>query len=370
MKALAPFVAVPMLGALVNYYMGRKDEKKELENLNASLAQLISSHPKLSASPEKTIERFQELSYIAPVVASNPKMAAKFIEPRLEKGLTVDDIHKLSVIQHSGTVSKKPAASAKAALTAGSLAQTVASIYGYQGIDKTLSTYREGVEEVANALNNNNADRDSRGGMMNKQSSAELKFSDECIGEMLADRYLVIREDLIKEASDAKTTLFSESLKGLKRGAAMVAPYILVGGAIHGASMVMDAMAKKKLHEQADDAFRKIQKNSEIIKQNPELAVEALDAIKTFAPALAAKPAVLKTFVEHTVNVGNIAPQTMNDLAMSQFNYNRSRPGGSAGGFMSGITSVIGLKDKVHPTSEESAHADYLDSMHGNSGKA
>jgi hypothetical protein len=109
-KTVAPFLVLPAIGAIVNYYMGHKQDKQEAKDVDASLQQILNSNPRLSTAQNLTISRFKELSAVAPVVAKNPTMAARFIEPRLKSGMSIDDVHKLVMIQQAG-IGKPDAAS-------------------------------------------------------------------------------------------------------------------------------------------------------------------------------------------------------------------------------------------------------------------
>lgn len=352
---LAPFIALPMFGALVSYYMGKKSDKAEKAALETSLNKIVAGNSKMRENSDKAVARFNELAYIAPSVARNPVMAEKFLASRLDKGLSIDDIHKLSVIQASGMGSQSgPTAAQKALLTAGNIYQTVALTLGrdaWHSAQTGLRQYAGAVDTLKTDLKKIQEEKS-----MNKKSSPN-KLSDECVGEMLADRYIIMRGGLLKEAT-SKTSLkdvIRAGGKAFARGAAYMAPALALGGVIHGTGMIVDAIEKRKLSNQADDAFAKIKKNSDIIKGDPDLANEALDAIKTFAPSLAAKPAVLKTFIEHTVRVGSIAPQTINDLSGAQSSVSKSKAPGFASGFVSGLVPITGVGGKLMPDEKTDA---------------
>jgi hypothetical protein len=96
-----------------------------------------------------------------------------------------------------------------------------------------------------------------------------------------------------------------------------------------------------QMNRQADSVFKGLQRSSDIIKENPEAAMEAFDTLKSFAPALAAKPAVARTFIEHTVNSGGrMAPDTVNLLAETQ-NKIQELSGDERGNFFTGMKDPL-----------------------------
>lgn len=172
---------------------------------------------------------------------------------------------------------------------------------------------------------------------MNKQSSQ--KVSDECLGEMLADRFVMWRNsDVVKTASVASAASAAKSgASAFGKGLAFFAAPLAIAGLVHGIGAMVDAHKAKKMEEDAQTAFNKIKKDSEHIKGNPVLAEEAFDAIKTFAPSLAIKPSILKTFIEHTIKTEMLAPQTVSELASAQSNVHKAKTPGFAQGFMGAV---------------------------------
>jgi hypothetical protein len=333
-KTVAPFLVLPAIGAIVNYYMGHKQDKQEAKDVDASLQQILNSNPRLSTAQNLTISRFKELSAVAPVVAKNPTMAARFIEPRLKSGMSIDDVHKLVMIQQAGI--GKPDAASRSGHVAGFLADRMLMLFGMdaaKSLSNTVSAGRSEQKKYDDGIKNIFS-----GGSMNKQASQ--KVSDECLGEMLADRYVMLRESgFAKEAGVAD--IAKSGLGRFGKGIAFFAPALALAGIAHGVGAMVDAHQKKKLEQTADMHFKRIRDNSDVIQGNPELANDALDAIKTFAPALAAKPAILKTFIEHTVNIGQMAPQTINDLAVTQGNISKSKHPGFTAGFIGAASPVM-----------------------------
>ena len=349
-KLIATVAALPVMAGMMQYMFSRKNIKEEMEQLKGSYGQALSMSPKLNADKDIAATRFQELAAIAPTVAKNPNMAVKFLEPRLKNGLSIDDVHKLTMIQantRSSTFVRSPVA--EAAGSAGLMADKVLTTFGNKAVDSFVNKRNQynKQKEYLNKL-------DWEGLDMQKQSSQQPHVSEECLGEMLADRYVLLRQSgLCKEAGFSIPEM-GQAVKGggnaFLKGLGFFAPALALAGVIHGAGAVIDAHKKKTLEQEANKAYALVSKNSELIKGNPELAAQALDAIKTFAPELAVKPNILKTFIEHTIDTENMPIQTVNELATAQGNVNHSRGPGFAAGFMGATEPVMNLgKTLVDP---------------------
>lgn len=115
-------------------------------------------------------------------------------------------------------------------------------------------------------------------------------------------------------------------------------PVLALSGIAAGAGALVDQIKQKKMHDAADKAFDKVRKESDHIRGNPVLAAEAFDAMRSFAPSLAEKPQVLKTFIEHVIRTEQLAPQTINDLAAAQSNVNKAQ---EASGFAAGLANTL-----------------------------
>jgi hypothetical protein len=363
-KGVAAAAAIPLVAGTVQYFFARKNIKKEIDDLKNSYQKTLSISDKMSANKDRSAVVFQELCAVAPSIAMNPNMAAKVIEPRLKSGLTIDDVHKLTMINaHSkkSVLDKTPFGEAVGA--AGLVTDRVFTTLGSRALDKWDAASNEVtrrakhfkvVKDTAmkldtsqggafiNDLKNLGVEGMS-GGIQgfNKQSSQNI--SESCIGEMMAERYVMWKNSpLSKEAG---------VISGAGDVISKAAPYILgslaIAGVAHGVGATIDHVQRRHMEAQADEAFLKVLKNSDIIKGNKEMAHEAFDAIKTFAPNLAAKPAILKTFIEHSISVGgNMPPEMINQLATAQGSVLRSKAPGFASGFID-ATSSIGknLKD-------------------------
>lgn len=347
-KTVLPYLVVPAAGAIASYHFGKKQDKEDHEQLKNSFSATLALDENMAKNPQAAEARFRELAFVSPTIAKNPAMAARFISNRMDSGLTVDDIHKLSVIEASSKSNPNAAAraTAKAALifdrlfSTWSLTSRQNFINEQQGIDKKYLTDLQQMQK--------------KGGVMNPD--VQQKVSDECIGEMLADRYIIMMQGMEKEAG-VKPGIMSAGMNRLKAGAQFMAPIMALGGLAHGIGMIVDARRKKQMDQAANENFFKLKQHSEIVQGNPELANQALDAIKTFAPALAAKPAVLKTFVEHTINAGMIAPQTVSDLATAQGNVSKSQAPGFASGFLGAVKSTADAGKFLSPQSKDIADA-------------
>lgn len=342
-STLAPIALIPAAAGIMGYFMSKKNIKQEIEALKTSYGEIQKMSPAIKKDPNSE-ERFRELSVIAPVIAKNPKMAMRVLEPRLTGGFSVDDIHKLTMIQsHAQSPSFKASPVSAGATAAGLVADRVFLTLGQQTYNQIQGSADAARKKIRNI---------QEGNTMSKQSSVEVKLSDECVGEMLADRFV-----MFKEASAAGG--FKASLKaGVSTFGKHLPLFLIPAGIAGGAAVANAAFEKHKKNKEeaaANKAFEAIKKNSEIIKGNPQLANEAFDAIKTFAPSLAVKPQVLKTFIEHTLRTESIAPQTINELANTQGAVSRAKGKGFADSFIGTLGPAFSTTRSLSPNKDELA---------------
>lgn len=331
--------ALPVGAAtLYHKYKSKKDREQDIVELKDSYQRVLGASKKISAKPEQAAERFRELSMIAPSVAKNPVMASRFLEPRLEKGLSIDDVHKLTMIQaYGGNKSQGFLGSTPGVLLDKYL--TVAGPSIIQGVSAKVDDFNEDLK---------------------KEGSSAV--SEECLATMLADRYVMWQSYASEMQKTAAPTdpltmrkAFSKGLNHFLAGAGFAAAPLALAGMAHGVGAIIDAKRKADLERQANAVFVEVRRKSEKIQGEPEKAAEAFDALKSFAPALAVKPMIVKTFLEHAVGVDHLSPETVKSLAETQFNVNRSKPGGFATGFFGGLDSSMRPLKSLYPGKDEIA---------------
>ena len=361
LKDLGSFLAstaiIPLAVGGLGYIRSKKSIKEELEELKNSYAQSLQMSTKLRDNPDESATRFQELATIAPTVAKNPNMAVKFLEPRLKKGLSIDDVHKLTMIQsHAHTAPYSRSALTEGSAAGALMADKMFTVFGPRMADRLGSLAKARMQDFKDI-------HPLGGGPSMQKESSQQTVSDSCLGEMMADRYVMFRSaGLYKTATVDAAKVVSEGADAFKAGLKFFAAPLALAGLLHGVGAVVDAHKKKQLDQEANNAFARISKDSEHIRANPLLAAEALDAMKTFAPELAVKPMILKTFIEHTIRTEQLAPQTVNELASAQGNVHKSKGTGFAHGFMSSVDPSIGFgknilesgKDILHPSKKDS----------------
>ena len=363
----ARYSAVPIVAGVMQYFFSRKDIKQEFEDLKNSYSQALSMSPKLQGNTELAAARFQELAAVAPTVAKNPNMAVKFIEPRLKKGLNIDDVHKLTMIQsHAQGSPFSRSATDEASTRAGMAADRIFTILGPRFVQRFSD-----IQNNFSAASSKIKSKDELGGLLPQEQikMSSQRLSDECVGEMLADRFVMLKQASLSKVSNGQGAgLASAAKKGAQaaghgkgmasylkngigsfgKGMAFFAAPMAMAGLVHGAGALIDAHRKKKLDDEANAAFAHVSKNSESIRGNPVLAAEALDAMKTFAPELAVKPNILKTFIEHTIKTDQMVPQTVNELATAQSNVNKAKGLGFAQGFLGAIDPALSIGKTFH----------------------
>ncbi len=179
------------------------------------------------------------------------------------------------------------------------------------------------------------AERDAK--KMEKKSSAG-RVSDECLAVMLADRYV-----MAKTAGVLDT--MAQGGKALGGHLAFMAPALALGAGTVLAGMAASKIRQASLSNEADEVFRNVRKSNELLLANPEITREAFDAIKSFAPDLAVKRNVLRTFLEHAVNTeGRMPIETIKQMAdTQQIVAGKSNDGGFVAG-LKGPMSLVGFK--------------------------
>jgi len=345
-KLFARYAALPVMAGVMQYIFSRKNIKEDLEQFKSSYNQLIESNPSIKKNEDLAAERFRELCTISPTIAKNPNMAAKFIEPRLKSGLTIDDVHKLTMIQaHARSSPLSRDEMHEATARAGEVADRVFGVFGPRFLDRYTAVHNNYAKEHAKIM----AKPPMVGDDFVKKSS---QVSESCLGEMVADRYVLWRRayPLDKTAGAAGAGAAGAGANYFKKGLAFFAAPLAIGGLVHGIGMVVDAKKKAAIEQEAQNTFDRIRRSSEHMQSNPELAQEAFDAIRTFAPSLAVKPNVLKTFIEHTIKTEQLSPQTVKELAETQGHIQKAAPMGFAQGFFGATKPVIDIAGSMANT--------------------
>lgn len=325
-------VAKPLLGILggagvvgaTSYYLAKKDKERHDQDLFNSMKTLANRNPDLMKDPTQFVERFGELTVISPTIAKNPTLAAKLLQSKLIGGFDVDDIHKLTSIEANtsrmGGLNPDAAGRAGAASALNTLVQT----FGHD-IVSNINTAGKDLHSAVMGKRKTREDairkehdaifaaaqgfaKKGRNPGQTKEGSVQ-RVSDECLGEMLAERYM-----LIKEAGFGN--LLAKGTKSLGTGLTLMLPAIALGGGIELVRQAIESRRNAALEAQADHNFRNIMKSSDLVRGNPEQALEIFNTLKAVAPSLAARSLVAQTFIEHTVGTeGHIPPQTISALA-------------------------------------------------------
>lgn len=362
--------AKPLLGTLAAvgasagaaYYFTKKDKERHREELLNSMKSLALKSPQFAKNPDDFFERFGELTVISPTIAKNPTLAAKLLDKKLKSGFTVDDIHKLTSIEHNtaSTRSEVPGAAARA--SAGHALTTLVNAFGRDAVEykKELDKdYGQRVKGIGKAQKQSTKDMierelakatedvERRGGPLDKESSAQ-RVSDECLGQMLAERYV-----LIKQAG-----LMSEGFKNMGKGLQIFAPAMALAGGVELVRQAIESRRNKSLEAQADKNFASMMRTNDKLKgeENKHLAHEAFETLKAVAPSLAARPLVAQTFIEYTVGQGQLAPQTVQQLAEAE---DKVRGIGSKGSFFTDLKSTMGIMDTKKISEIESSSNRY-----------
>lgn len=189
---------------------------------------------------------------------------------------------------------------------------------------------------------------------MKKHSSANggLRVSEECLGRMLADRYC-----MYKTAAPI-TTEISKFLKpGMdamaKHMKVMAIPLAIAGG-VTLVNQIMKNKENQKIRAQADQHFMQLKRTSEVVKSNPDLAHEAFDTLKAISPNLAAKPVVMRTFVENVINTGILPIEQAKSLAQTEEKILSNAENAGSGGFIEGLKGPMSIFNYSYSSGDKS----------------
>lgn len=322
----APILAtlgVSGLTGLGAYYWGRKDRERHIGELKDSFG-ILSKNPSLTASPEKFIERFGELTVISPTIAKSPSLAAKLLQNKIDTGFDVDDIHKLTAIEQGS--SRQGNMSPTSAGVAGGMSalRTLVQTFGptiYKDIEEAgktrhdkLTKLEKDKKEFQETIGKSNEYlqrflNKAQAGKMEKKSAQIV--SDECLGQMLAERYVLFKTAGVGD-------LLMKGTKNLGNSLAILAPALALGGTVELVRQAIESRRNAALESEADRNFKVFMRENDVAKGNPQMAGEAFNTLKAFAPSLAARPLVANTFIEHIVTQGRLAPETVQQIAEAE----------------------------------------------------
>lgn len=376
-RVSAPYVgsmlAAAGLAGTLGYWSARDRYLRAAENLKNSHDEL-STTPQFKENPAKYSERFRELALVSPTLASNPSMAHKVISGKLDTGFSVDDIHRLASIEHiqsqtpripdpagagikhfvknlevlmpitvphmyeqfdrsrnieemvreqTGAATEKLKSSlvnmSKAQLaTLKQITDVVMPEGPKEDKAKFMKSFHNMFEQYFKTLEGHDMEKKSSG-----THDVELKVSEECMGRMLATRYCMYKEAGVLDRLSGVIAPVGKVLKSSGNATVdylkIMSVPLAIGIGFGALNKMMQARESKGMQEKADAVFAGLRRSSDIVKENPDMAAEAFDSLKSFAPVLAVKPIVARTFVEHVVQSGGrLGPESANMLAEAQ----------------------------------------------------
>ena len=422
-KLIAPVLTLAGgigLASGASYLSAKRKEKEHRNAMQNSYDALLMGNPEYQNNMGAFTTRFQELLHISPTVAANPALAHKVIQPRMEHGFDLDDVHRLSAIEYHAGLSPKvqdpltvaqnsaigtmsswvhalgpsfilrataPAIGQAASQSAPSKKQNLGISQAelerirkrqdktdrqiknnvkttekikdtFEQVNKNLTDVAPFASDVQNMRPMTPEEAAQHGAhfkdvllaaakrareqreLEKKSSASELLVSEECLGRMIADRYTMYKTATKKLGAPT----------GLGKGMSALGNYFHVAGpalAIAGGmKLISDAMKRKEttaLRMQADEVFAHLKKNSEYVKDNPILANEAFDTLRTFAPSMAAKPIIARSFIENVVKSGVLHVDTANTLAKTEELVNSVNQQTGGEGFIEGLKTPMSL---------------------------
>lgn len=186
---------------------------------------------------------------------------------------------------------------------------------------------------------------------LNKQGAEKMahRVSDECLGQMLAETHLMCKEAGVMTSISKYLAPSAKNVANYMK--AMTIP-LAMGIGIKAVQGLLDSRNKSELKNEAARVYASLKRTSDVIKENPQIADQAFDALTSFAPALAVKPIIAKTFVENVVNgQGVLDPNTANMLAQTQQTVQSLDR--QTGGFVTGLRDSMGIFNFKVPGKKE-----------------
>jgi len=191
-------------------------------------------------------------------------------------------------------------------------------------------------------------------GAASMTAKPQESVSEECLGRMLAETHM-----MCKEAGLLQTVgnfLKPSANKMVDYAKAMTIP-LAIGVGVQAIRSLMQQRENAQMRQQADHVFSSLKRTSDVVRENPEIASEAFDSLRSFAPALAVKPIIARTFVENVVNSqGQLAPNTANMLASTQ-QIVQSIHKQTGGGFIAGLKEPMSLFSMHMSADHEGGHS-------------
>ena len=178
------------------------------------------------------------------------------------------------------------------------------------------------------------------------KNNETMQVSEECLGKMLADRYTMFKTAEVKMGSFSLPTLpkfLSQSGGALSHYfGQMVIPLAIAGGLklVNDASKREDAA---KLNAQADSVFNHLRRTNEYVQSNPTLAAEAFDTLRSFAPSMASKAIIARSFIENVVKAGQLPVDTASMLINTEEHAQNVKKQQGGEGFIDGLKTPMSL---------------------------
>jgi len=373
-------------GAL-GYHFASKRHKEMQSGIQNSYKSLMGGHQDFAKKPKEFTQRFQELSIISPSIASNPDFAHKILRSRMKKGFDLDDIHRLAAIEHYSTnVSHPPHPSQVAATQAMTGLRDMINLLGPSAVTMAMqpkleASLKAGVRSAAKPqadrsraieeLQHQAAEQarsmdnmrkamaimlhESSGKDLKKQSSVEY-LGDDVIGRMIADRYCMYKEaGMLGRMGKFLGSAASKSGKAMGDHFKMVAIPLALGMGWQVMRQLLKQRETSQMHRQADGVYSTLARKSDVIRENPLVAAQAFESLKSFAPSLATKPLIARTFVEHVVDRNSLGPETAQQLASTEESVRRLNELGS-GGFLAGLKQPLEVFKFGYPPKGSGSH--------------
>jgi hypothetical protein len=377
LKGILPHLGVAAGAAALSggysYLTARSQQGKRKENLNDSYRTLQAMNPDYIKNMDMFKQRFSELSFISPSVATNPQLANKVLKTRIKSGFDLHDIERLSSIEFNARHTPRLQAPSVAALSGAentfkgfvgmlapaavvgaitSIKDSLSSDQPQQPIvtEPTDEQIRRSIDFVMAEKLKEKAEAKAKAKLqqddLTKKSSADLPMvvSQECLGSMLADRYIMLKTANIASVGKAAKGFisgFSSGGESLKKYVHTMAPALAIAGGIKLVSELAKQKNNETLNREALHVFNGLKKDSELIKSNPSLALEAFDVLRTLSPTIATKPLIARTFLEQTINSQFLNVDQAKQLAQTEQTIQENK--GIGGGFVEGLKEPMSL---------------------------
>jgi len=304
---VAPYVA-GLLGMGAMYAHDKIQSHKEKKQMLKMLDKVVSKYTD-DKDQAKAKARFDEIAKISPTAARSEPLMFKMVDSRLNEGISSEDAQRLALLEMAASKGSRPF-----------------------GIPKMGSV---------------------------------PTISEHAAGSIYADVYIMAKvASLRSKFTEGAKKVLGPNFIPLLAVMSLTPALVGIGGGV--AKMVSDAKTKKELEGKLEESFQKAIEMSdpekEPLRQEPEKARQAFQALTHFAPHVATQPDAARSFMTKIISYDQgITTGDARDLSEIEKNLASVAQGGSFVQGFSATGKAIGLGPLTQKAVSEAAEPSVSD---------